>query len=684
MRVFPFSFLLAGALSLVAIANAAETDSSKAGEVPRGIARTFARLDTDGDGKLAGPELAAHAWLPRLDQTGDGAVTLAEAQAVLGQFLQPQTSAPPGNTAPPKMVRDDSIRQAPQRLQPGEYGVGTMIPDVRVSCLDGAAQSITKIAGGKALVVALISSSCPVSKRYAPTLARIENDYAPRGVRFLFLAPISTDSAAALRGLLEANAIRANCTRDEDGTLRHALDAHSTTEVFVIDSAQTLIYRGAIDDQYGVGYSREAPRREYLRAALDALLSSRSPEIAATDAPGCVLERGREVVGDDAPPTYHRTISRLLQRNCVECHRNGGVAPFPLETCEEVTAKAGMVRRMVERDLMPPWFAAAPSAGAHSEWANDRSLSAREKRDLLAWLNAGRPVGDPADAPLPRQWPGEWQIGTPDAVLRLPQALEVKATGTMPYQYVSVETGFAEEKWVRGFEVQPSAREVVHHVLVFIQQKGETRPRLSEADGFFAAYVPGNNAVIYPEGFAKPLPANSRLLFQIHYTPNGTATHDQTRVGLLFAASAPQHVIHVAGIADHRLAIPPGADNHLESATIPVPRPVKVLGYMPHMHVRGKAFRYEAILPSGDIRTLLEVPRYDFNWQLAYRYAEPLALPAGSRVRAIGWFDNSPNNPANPDPSKLVRWGPQTSDEMMLGYVEYYFDDASDRLNSTN
>ncbi|HEX5177492.1 MAG TPA: hypothetical protein VFV83_10705, partial [Chthoniobacteraceae bacterium] len=200
MRIFPFWLILAATQQFVGIAAAAETGSRTTGEVPRGIARTFGRLDSDGDGKLAGAELAAHAWLPRLDQNGDGAVTLAEAQAVLGQFLQPQGAAPPpGNSAPPKLTRDDAIRQAPQRLKPGDYGIGAMIANVRVPVSDGASQSLAEIADGKMLVVALVSSSCPVSKRYIPTLARIESDYASRGVRFLLLAPISTDSVADLR-----------------------------------------------------------------------------------------------------------------------------------------------------------------------------------------------------------------------------------------------------------------------------------------------------------------------------------------------------------------------------------------------------------------------------------------------------------------------------------------------------
>ena len=455
--------------------------------------------------------------------------------------------------------------------------------------------------------------------------------------------------------------------------------ALSTTDAFVLDARRTLVYRGAIDDQYGLGYSLDAPRQRYLADALAATLAGRAPAIAATQAPGCLLDLAEAQPAARGDLTYHNRVSRLLQSNCIECHRAGGVAPFALETHEQVSAKAGMIRKMVDRGLMPPWFAAPPAKGAHTPWVNDRSLAERDKADLLAWLDAGKPAGNPKDAPLARQWPGEWKIGTPDAVVQIPTPIEVKATGAMPYQNVTVETDLGEDKWVRGFEVQPTAREVVHHVLIFVRERDGAVPgkrRMGAEDeasgGFFAAYVPGNNHIIYPDGYAKPLPAGARIKFQIHYTPNGTATRDQVRIGLLFAKQAPEHVVHVAGIADVLLNIPPGATDHPETGSIPVPREVKLLAFMPHMHVRGKAFRYEVVLPDGTTRTLLDVPRYDFNWQLGYRYAEPPTIPAGSKIRATGWFDNSANNPANPDPNKTVRWGPQTYDEMMLGYVEYY------------
>jgi hypothetical protein len=323
---------------------------------------------------------------------------------------------------------------------------------------------------------------------------------------------------------------------------------------------------------------------------------------------------------------------------------------------------------------MPPWFAAPPAPGQHSLWQNDRSLSERERTDLLGWIEAGKPAGDPKDAPVARRWPAEWQIGEPDAIVQIPKPFEVKATGVMPYQVAVVESNFGEDKWVRGFEVRPTAREVVHHVLVFAQPPGDALSkgvRTREGGAFLAAYVPGNSSVVYPEGFAKPLPAGTKLVFQIHYTPNGVATHDQVRLGLLFAKERPEHIVRVAEAVNHKISIPPNDGNHEEVATIPVPFPAMILGFMPHMHLRGKAFRFETIQPDGRTQTALDVPRYDFNWQLAYRYAEPIVLPPGSKIRATGWFDNSANNPANPDPNATVHWGQQTTDEMMLGYVEY-------------
>ncbi len=638
------------------------------------VTARFRQLDKNGDGKLDASELANYPWLKPLDKTGKGFVTLEDALAAFAPGLPGGTPTQPN----PAAADDKSPRQAATHLKPSDCGVGSLIPDLAAKDLNGTEVRLSALQQKRPMVLALISTSCPVSKKMLPSLASLAKEYTKNGIVFVAIAPTATDAATDLRTALQQNGLAIPCVADPNGTLCRALGAHSSTDTFLLDGARTLVYRGALDDQYGLGYSLDAPRHRYLAAALDALLSGQRPEIAATEAPGCALDLSKAVAAAAESPTYHNRISRLVQSNCQECHRNGGIAPFPLETYEQVSAKAGMIRKMVSRDLMPPWFAAPPAPGEHSPWGNDRSLAARDKADLLAWLEAGKPLGDPKDAPLPRKWPVDWEIGTPDVVLQIPQPIEVNATGTMPYQNVIVETGFTEDKWIRGFEIRPTAREVVHHVLVFAEEPGGGRERKHDGiAGFFAAYVPGNNVVVYPDGFAKPLPAGSRLRFQIHYTPNGTATHDQVRIGLLFAKEPPQHIVRVTGIANVMFKIPPGADNFEVTGSIPVLRPVKVLGFMPHMHLRGKAFRYVALLPNGKTETLLDVPRYDFNWQLAYRYAEPISLPIGTRVQATGWFDNSTNNPANPDPTKQVHWGPQTTDEMMLGYAEYYYTDEA-------
>jgi len=234
---------------------------------------------------------------------------------------------------------------------------------------------------------------------------------------------------------------------------------------------------------------------------------------------------------------------------------------------------------------------------------------------------------------------------------------------------------------VSGWEVLPTDRAVVHHVLVFVipprgQGQEKTIQRGDNADderrGFFAAYVPGAVGARYEDGFAKRLPAGSRFRFQMHYTPNGKPTTDQTRLAVTFAKEPPRHELLVTGIVDPQLRIPPGASNHEEGASLNVPVDARITALMPHMHVRGKAFRYDLVDASGRVETLLDIPRYDFNWQLGYVFAEPKQIPAGSTLRVTGWFDNSSGNAANPDPSRLVRWGPQTDDEMLIGYVEYY------------
>ena len=570
----------------------------------------------------------------------------------------------------------DSVRQGPQLLRPAEHGVGRLIEPLVFTDIDGRQHQLPDQGQATRLTVfCLTSTSCPLSRKYLPTVARLAAEAAP-GVQFVCINPIATDSLDSLTAAA-ATVPQAIYVHDQDGRLCQQLAATSTTDVVVLDANRTVVYHGAVDDQYGFGYAREQPQQTFLADAIEAVLAGGEPPIAATSAPGCDLG-----FTDPAPAstvvTYHGQISRIIQRHCLECHRAGGIGPFTLATYSDLVAHAGMIETVVTNQTMPPWFAAdssdTPAVNHALIWSNDRSLAAGDREDLLAWLRGGRPRGNQADAPADRTFPDGWQIGTPDAIWEFSEAIPVKATGVMPYRYVSVDTGLTASKWVRAIEIQPGNPEVVHHVIITVKHPGEASgtPAEQEEDGFWAGYVPGQAVWEYPAGFARFLPAGAQLVFQMHYTPNGVKTTDRTRVGVIYADEPPQHEVRVKGIANHRIEIPPHAARHREEASLRLPVDATVLGFLPHLHLRGAACRYEVIDAQGDSSTLLDIPRYDFNWQLLYRYAQPRLLRAGETVRFTAWFDNSANNPANPDPTATVRWGQQTFDEMLLGYVEYF------------
>lgn len=653
-----------------------------AGDGKLAVEFLFKRLDKNGDGKLTPDELTDKTWFDKLDVNKDGVVTLEEAEQVLGKTIArraldrnlPKTA----NFSESDMA---SFKEQPLLIKAGDRGVGRRVDELVLKDLNGHDVALRAAKGNKALVLAFFSATCPISNKLAPELARLEKDYAGKNVAFCLVNIAPETKPDELHKFIADFGLKSPVVADPAQTAQRALAATTSTEVFVLDAARTLVYRGAINDQYGLGYSKGAPTKNYLRDALDSVLADNAPAIAATSAPGCALDLPNAAKVAPTNLTYNHDISRILQANCVSCHHQEGIAPFSLETYADVKEHAGMMKKQVNRGAMPPWFA-APMPGQEHQWLNDRSLSDSDKTDLIAWLNsADRPQGNPADAPVPRHFASGWIIGQPDAVFQIPQPVQVKAEGVMPYQTQVVETNLTEDRWVRGYEIQPTDRSVVHHVIVRVHARGAALKEAGDAsEGFFAAYVPGNSYRVLPDGFAKLLPAGSRISFQIHYTPNGHATQDQIKIGLLYAAQPPQYEVHVSSLANAKLNIPPGEANHVETTEVTLPSNMMFMSFMPHMHVRGKAFKYELTTPDGKCETLLDIPHYDFNWQIQYQYAQPKFIPAGSKVRITAIYDNSPGNPANPDPTKTVRWGEQTYDEMMIGYIEHFTPRATDKV----
>lgn len=571
----------------------------------------------------------------------------------------------------------DKIRQAPvvnlQEFQsiPVQPILGTDI--------DGHAFDLRRYAAGQPVVVALTSTSCPLCKKYGPTLAQLEKDYAKKGVKFLFIGAITSDSLAEAKSTRDRLGLQGPYLLDPNGSMLQQLNAKSTTEAFLLDRHLNVVYRGAVDDQYGLGYTKPVAKNHYLKDAIDDLISQQEISVPMTSAPGCVIAAKEETA--ESQLEYYRDIFPIVQNHCVTCHRTDGVAPFALETPEQLIAHAGMVNEVVSNKTMPPWFAEDDQENPN-KWMNKASLPQKERQQLLAWLDGDQKIGATSETLVKRQFPSRWTIGTPDLVVKLPRKVPVQASGFMDYIHMKIELDGTEDRWIEAVEVRPTSPDVVHHVLVYHMDKSTGRVNIDESSHFLAAYAPGNNFVNYPAGFGKRLPGNSDLIVQMHYTPNGNETTDQTEIAFRFCKEKPKHEVYVKGIADTRLSIPPGADNHQEQTTFNVPVDTVALAFFPHMHLRGKAFQFQLIQPDNSVEELLNIPAYDFNWQLEYRLQNPISIPKGSSIRVTGWFDNSENNPANPDPEVMVRWGEQTFDEMLIGYVEYYLDTGSSSANN--
>ncbi|XZE53357.1 redoxin domain-containing protein [Planctomycetaceae bacterium SH139] len=519
------------------------------------------------------------------------------------------------------------------------------------------------------MVVAFLGTECPLAKLYASRLTDLQDKFADQRVAIVGVMSNRQDSIAEISAFARRYQIEFPLLKDAGNRLADAMGAERTPEVFLLDRERNVRYWGRIDDQYGIGYAREEPQKHELREAIENLLAGQAVANPQTRSVGCIIGRQKSV-DESATVSFTGEVARILNRRCVECHREGEIAPFALADYEEAAGWADMIAEVVRDGRMPPWHA-DPKYGSFS---NDRSMTPEEKQTLYDWANAGAPQGDPADLPEPPTFVTGWQLPRePDLVLNVsPEPFQVPADGAVAYKYFKVDPGLDEDTWLEAAEFIPGNRAVVHHILGFYRPKGSNKPMAAERS-FLVGYVPGARVEQNPPGMAKRLPANSELVFQVHYTPIGTPQLDQSKLGMVFADPAKiTHEVVTSSAVQTNLRIQPGDPSYQVSAIIPELLPKSLLlGMSPHMHLRGKAFRYEIVKPDSQRETILDVPAYDFNWQTTYQFAEPLELAAGSRIACTAVFDNSEDNLNNPNPQALVRWGDQTDDEMMIGYFHY-------------
>jgi hypothetical protein len=387
-------------------------------------------------------------------------------------------------------------------------------------------------------------------------------------------------------------------------------------------------------------------------------------------------------------PTFYRDVLPILQQHCQSCHRRGEIAPMPLVTYAQVRPWADRIRNMVRTKTMPPWFA-DPRYG---HFSNDPSLTAEQIQTISDWAGAHTPAGNPRDAPPPRPWAAGWMIPQPDLVIQMPKSVALPARGDVEYTYEIVPTNFTGDKWVQMSEIRPRRRDHVHHAVVYVRPPNSKWLKHAPVGVPFTAstltdpqdrrdakwtdsdcllvYAPGSSPDQWPAGMAKLIPRGSDLVFQMHYITNGHAASDRTSIGLVFAKAPPKQRVLTLQLTNDRFVIPPQDPDYRAEVHGTLPNDATLLSFFPHMHLRGKRFEYNIIQPDGKIiETLLRV-NYNFYWQLSYRLATPRFLKAGTELQAVAWFDNSKNNPHNPDPSSAVTWGDQTYDEMMVGFFD--------------
>ncbi len=560
------------------------------------------------------------------------------------------------------------------------------LPDVRT----GKPVALADFKDRKAMVVVFLGTACPINNSYAPRLAELAKLYDAKGVQFLAINSNRIDSAKDVAEHAKKYELPFPVLKDSANKIADLFEARRTPEVFVLDEKRVIRYRGRIDDQFGYEFRRTKPTKQELVDALDAVLGGKPVAVAETEVAGCLITRATKPKAD-AKVTYAKDVAKIIQKNCQECHRPGQIGPMPLLSFEDAEGWSAMIREVVADKRMPPWYADSKIG----QFANDRSLPEKDRETLLSWIDQGCAKGDDKDMPPAKTFSSDWRIGKPDVIFQMAKEYSVAAEMPrlgIPYQYFVIDTNFTEDMWIERAEARPDAAEVVHHIIAFVVPPRKSNepdppgppllpPIVPEARKatILCGTAPGDMPTILPPGYAKKIPKGSKIVLQMHYTPNGKAQKDRSSIGLIFAKKPPTHQILTVPILNVQFAIPPGDANHRVDSWGPWDPnsgrneflvDAQIISFMPHMHLRGKDFFIEAVYPDGKKEPLISIPRFNFNWQNMYHLAKPFNVPKGAKLHCVAHFDNSTGNASNPDPSRTVRWGDQTWQEMMIGWTD--------------
>ena len=530
----------------------------------------------------------------------------------------------------------------------------------------------------KAVVLFSHGLGCQIVRNQVPALNQLQSEFEARGVKFLGInANLQDDRGPIARDAGELN-IGFPILVDESQHVASSLGIERTAEAILIETGSWRVaYRGPIDDRLDYGVQRTSAEQAFLRSAIESLLAGRRISDPIVESPGCLIQF-REL--ESADLSFSDSVVPILKRRCLSCHREGGVAPFAMDSYRTLYGWAPMIREVVRTRRMPPW-SLDPHVG---EFSSPSLLTPDEERVLLGWIDAGSPKQTPED-PLAAEKitvPSVWALGEPDLIVEFEEQ-KIPATGVVPYRYVEAEIDAGEELWVSAAELKATDPEVLHHAFAFVgKSRGATLNYRSWFRHVFSMYAPGIGPDVWPAETGRLVPPRSNVLLQLHYTPKGSATVDRPRLALYFRESPPQKELKVTALINYRFSIPPYVGRFPVRCERELKHDIVLYSIRPHMHYRGRAIRVWATLPGGEDKLLLSVPNFLFDWQSRYVMSEPVFLPAGTRIEAEAVFDNSRQNRYNPDPSQTVSWGfGQIEDEMLIVYLHHVELRGKDRIH---
>ena len=535
----------------------------------------------------------------------------------------------------------------------------------------------------KAIVIVTQGVGCPISRSMGPALKALKAKYESQGVQFFLLNSNLQDGRDAIVEEAKEFDIDTPILMDVNQLVGEQLGVTRTAEFFVIDpKTWKVVYRGPLDDRLDYGTQKANAEHTWASDAIEAAIAGRPAMAATKQSPGCLIdfpERAKRAQFQNI--SYAKDVAPIIAKKCVQCHQAGGIGQMQLTSYEQVKGFSPMIREVLRTDRMPPW-----NVDSHvGKWADDKSLSSAELKTVIHWVEAGAPRGaGPDPLKVMKTAAVEWPLGKPDLILEIP-AYTIPDTGVVDYQNPIAVNPLTEGKWVRASTYVVSERQAVHHLLSGYIKDVPKDGRGSEDKwgASMGGYAVGAESTLWPKNVGTYLPPGGAVGFQAHYTPYGKQVTDKSKIGLYFYKDGekPGLVMHSSVVVDNTIKIPPGEARHKETAYIDVPKDMLLYSAFPHAHYRGYASDLWLQTPDGKKTLILAMPRYDFNWQREYTFAQPMKIAAGSKLIAHYWYDNSKENPANPDPKRAVPWGDQSWDEMFYTAIRYrWLDETSAKL----